>query len=203
MNILEKDGLDISLLNELSHPSELDYNLKQNLHYFDRTALLNEVSGVLDWYDMIINDYDICIDYRIKSFQSAVLKYERYYPDHQARKVFNDLLGFRSLCDSYNDVLLMQDINEIKFVDMSNGKANDDGYRGIHVYYQKDNRHYPIEIQYNTYYDRQLNNWLHLYLYKKGYPNKVGQIMREQYECGNIHNEKDFEEVLNNVLSGC
>lgn len=34
---------------------------------------------------------------------------------------------------------------------MSHGKANDDGYRGVHVYYQLDNFHYPIEIQYNTY----------------------------------------------------
>lgn len=44
---------------------------------------------------------------------------------------------------------------------MSKGKSNDDGYRGIHVYYQKDNYHYPIEIQFDTYYDRQLNDWLH------------------------------------------
>ena len=29
---------------------------------------------------------------------------------------------------------------------MSAGKANDDGYRGIHVNYQKDGHHYPIEI---------------------------------------------------------
>ena len=44
---------------------------------------------------------------------------------------------------------------------MSKGKSNDDGYRGVHVYYQKDNKHYPIEIQFNTYSDRQLNDWLH------------------------------------------
>ena len=31
---------------------------------------------------------------------------------------------------------------------MSKGKSNDDGYRGVHVYYQKDNKHYPIEIQF-------------------------------------------------------
>ena len=43
---------------------------------------------------------------------------------------------------------------------MSNGKAVDDGYRGVHVYYQKSGQHYPIEIQFNTLFDRQLNNWL-------------------------------------------
>ena len=40
---------------------------------------------------------------------------------------------------------------------MSNGKAVDDGYRGVHVYYQKSGKHYPIEIQFNTLFDRQLN----------------------------------------------
>lgn len=34
------------------------------------------------------------------------------------------------------------------------------------TYYQKDNYHYPIEIQFNTYYDRQLNDWLHDKFYK-------------------------------------
>ncbi len=33
---------------------------------------------------------------------------------------------------------------------MSNGKAADDGYRGVHAYYQKSGKHYPIEIQFNT-----------------------------------------------------
>ena len=32
------------------------------------------------------------------------------------------------------------------------GKANDDGYRGVHLYFQLDHKHYPIEIQMNTYY---------------------------------------------------
>lgn len=38
--------------------------------------------------------------------------------------------------------------------DMSSGKAVDDGYRGVHVYYQKSGKHYPIEIQFNTLFDR-------------------------------------------------
>lgn len=84
---------------------------------------------------------------------------------------------------------------------MSTGKANDDGYRGVHLYYQMDNNHYPIEVQFNTLFDRQLNNWLHSYLYKKGYPNSIGQIMRSNYEQGMIKNREEFEEVLKNVLS--
>ena len=36
---------------------------------------------------------------------SILLKYNRYYPDHQTRKVFNDILGFRAFCDSYDQIL--------------------------------------------------------------------------------------------------
>ena len=55
--------------------------------------------------------------------------------DHQTRKVFDDLLGFRSLTDNYEDVLALQEIPELRVADLSRGKANDDGYRGIHVYF--------------------------------------------------------------------
>lgn len=32
-------------------------------------------------------------------------------------------------------------------MDLRNGKMIDDGYRAIHLYYQRDNLAYPIEIQ--------------------------------------------------------
>ncbi|WP_177223902.1 hypothetical protein [Butyrivibrio sp. INlla21] len=146
---------------------------------------------------------NIAIDYRIKSEQSAHHKYDRYFPDMLAEKVFNDLLGFRSLCDSYSDILALSSENHFRVADMTKGKANGDGYRGVHVYFQIDHFHYPIEIQYNTYYDRQLNNWLHSFLYKKGYDNSIGKRMRQEYELGKIKSDIDFEEVLKNVLSGC
>ena len=79
----------------------------------------------------------------------------------------------------------------------------DDGYRGVHLYYQPDNFHYPIELQFNTLYDRQLNNWLHDYLYKKNYPASVGQALRTRYEQGDFCTIQTFEEVLNDVLSRC
>ncbi len=130
-----------------------------------------------------------------------MLKYERYYPDHQVAKVFNDLLGFRTLCDKYDDILQMAKYENIRVADMSSGKAKDDGYRGVHVYFQLSSFHYPIEIQYNTYYDRQINNWLHKYLYKRGYKNQVGYSLRQKYEYSKIKNESEFREVLENVLS--
>ena len=51
--------------------------------------------------------------------QSAILKYERYYPDSQARKVFDDLLGFRSLCDNYENVLELKNVSKLRIADMS------------------------------------------------------------------------------------
>ena len=145
----------------------------------------------------------MAIDYRIKSIQSAILKYNRFYPDHQTRKVFDDLLGFRSLCDNYEDVLKLSDIPEIRIADMSKGKAEDDGYRGVHAYFQLSRNHYPIEIQYNTYYDRQFNNWLHKYIYKKDYDSEIGLKLRKLYESAKIQTEYDFKETLEHVLSDC
>lgn len=83
----------------------------------------------------------------------------------------------------------MGDIPKLKIADMSQGKANDDGYRGIHVYFQLDGSHYPIEIQYNTYYDRQFNNWLHKYIYKKDYAPEIGSELRKMYEGAKIVTE--------------
>ena len=74
-------------------------------------------------------------------------------------------------------------------------------YRGVHVYFQLSSFHYPIEIQYNTYYDRQLNNCLHKYVYKRRYKNQAGYCLCQEYECGKIKNESEFREVLENVLS--
>lgn len=99
-NILQRDGLTVELLEKLSYKSELGINLKKNLHYFDKESLLNELVKINEWYDEFQELYELALDYRIKSIQSAMLKYERYYPEHQARKVFDDLLGFRSLCDN-------------------------------------------------------------------------------------------------------
>lgn len=173
--------------------------MKKNLHYFDKELLIAELVAMTEWLDEQEIFSGIALDYRVKSFDSILLKYDRYYPDHQTRKVFNDILGFRAFCDSYDQILEEESV-QFRIADMSSGKAVDDGYRGVHVYYQKSGKHYPIEIQFNTLFDRQLNNWLHDYLYKKNYPIETGRIMREKYESGLIRNEHEFKEMLNNVL---
>ena len=85
-----------------------------------------EIVNINEWYDNFGELHDLALDYRIKSVQSAIMKYNRYYPAHQARKVFNDLLGFRSFCDNYETVLELSDIPHLRIANMSNGKAEDD-----------------------------------------------------------------------------
>lgn len=201
-NILELNGLSVEILKELSYESKLGMSIKKNLHYFDKDILIKELFDMAEWYDEQMILEDVALDYRIKSMESIMSKYDRYYPDAQVRKVFNDILGFRAFCDSYSSVLNLNKDN-FRIADMSNGKSHDDGYRGVHVYFQKNSKCYPIEIQFNTLYDRQINNWLHDYLYKKDYPNEVGIKLRRLYEIGKIRSEKEFEEALENVLLSC
>ena len=143
-----------------------------------------------------------CFTHLNNGIGSASIKFDRY-PNATFSRVFNDILGFRTICSNYEEVLCLETEEKIRVVDMSKGKSNDDGYRGVHVYYQKDNKHYPIEIQFNTYYDRQLNDWLHDKFYKRGYDSFYGQILRKYYENGRIKLAEELEEVLENVLHHC
>ena len=201
-NILELNGLSVKILEQLSYESKLGMSIKKNLHYFDKEKLMKELFDMAEWYDEQFILEEVALDYRIKSMESILSKYDRYYPSSQVRKVFNDILGFRAFCDSYDSVLNL-DKDKFRIADMSTGKAKDDGYRGVHVYFQKNSKCYPIEIQFNTLYDRQLNNWLHDYLYKKSYPDNVGVKLRNKYEAGDIRNEKEFKKELENVLFSC
>lgn len=118
------------------------------------------------------------------------------------RTCINDLLGFRSIVDSYESVLALSG-SDFKVVNLSAGKPIDDGYRGVHLYYVREARCYPIELQYNTFFDRQLNNWLHKYLYKKTIDSSIGAFLRMRYEAGLIHDEAQFRRELADALSGC
>ena len=122
---------------------------------------------------------------------------------YDSSDILADILGFRTLCDNYEEILRLREAKNISVVDMSNGKTHDDGYRGVYIYYQYGHRHYPIEIQYNTYYDRQMNNWLHKYVWSKHRPANVGITLRREYERGRIRTECECEEVLRDVLSDC
>ena len=202
MYILDKVGLSIDILESLSYKSELSVSMKRTLRHFDKNEVLEDVRNARIWYNAQSILYKLPIDLRIKSIGSASIKFDRYLNSTFSR-VFNDILGFRSICSNYEEVLSLEKEDKIRVVDMSKGKKNDDGYRGVHVYFQKDNFHYPIEIQFNTYYDRQFNDWMHDKFYKRGYDDCIGIVLRELYEDGKIRSSEEFEEVLANVLSHC
>ena len=193
-------GLSTDILNQLSYESKIGISLKSDLHYFDKNQLFQELESMVEWLDATILLKDVSIDYRIKSIESIELKYEKYYPNHQVRKVFNDILGFRAFCDDYSFITSIKQ-DRFRIADMSRGKSQDDGYRGVHMYFQKTPRCYPIEIQFNTFYDRQFNDWLHEYVYKEYKDNSIGKRLREMYENGLIKNIEEFKEKLENVLS--
>lgn len=201
MYALEKLGLTLEILDSLSYKSELGINLKRSLARFDKDKVIDEIKKMRIWYNQDGRLDGLAIDSRLKSVGSAIIKYEKYYPNTNFSTVFNDILGFRAICSSYDEIIALEKEEKIRVVNMTQGKAHNDGYRGVHIYYQKDNYHYPIEIQFNSYYDRQFNNWLHDKFYKRGYDDKIGQILREQYENGKIKSINDFEGVLKDVLS--
>lgn len=201
LNELEKNGLSVSILRQLSYESKMGKSLVNSLRKFEKEALFEEVSEMIRFYQEAEVLDNVDLDYRIKSEDSCIRKYNKFYPEMRLEKVFNDIFGFRMLVDSYDTLLEGKIPEEVRIVDMSHGKANDDGYRGVHLYYQPNHFYYPIEIQANTYYDRQMNNWLHKYLYKRGYSDSVGRTLRQEYENGKILREQEFEEVLKHVLS--
>ncbi|MCY6355269.1 hypothetical protein [Clostridium sp. ZS2-4] len=130
----------------------------------------------------------------------CILKYNKYYPSIEVNKCYNDLLGIRIIVSDYDEIL-KQNLDIFRVADMRNGKVQDDGYRGIHLYYQKSNRHYPIEIQVNSEMDRKLNDWLHIHLYKHTKDNSIGVLLRKKYDNNEIKSEEEFKEVLDYVLS--
>ena len=86
----------------------------------------------------------------------------------------------------------MAEYENIRIADISSGKAKDGGYRGVHVQFQLSSFHYPVEIQYNTHYDRQLN--------KRGYKNQAGYCLRQEYELYHfLETEQEFEEAVKNL----
>ncbi|EOT27562.1 hypothetical protein C805_01670 [Eubacterium sp. 14-2] len=133
---LEKNSLSVQILRELSYKSKMERSLVNSLRKFDKETLFQEVSEMIRFYQEadILDIVDL--DYRIKSVDSCIRKYNKFYPDMRLEKVFNDILGFRMLTDSYASLLEGEMPEEVRIVDISHGKAKDDGYRGVHIYFQ-------------------------------------------------------------------
>lgn len=185
----------IRTLDAISYETKLGKNLKNTLRKVDKEVLIEELNDYrlfLKKRRRLLGDYT----YRIKSLQSIKLKYNRYYPSKEISSCFNDILGIRVIVENYNIVLSN---DNIKHVDMTDGKKNDDGYRGYHIYYKKSNYHYPIEVQFFTERDYIFNMWLHKYVYKYK-DNIIGIKLKALYDKGIIMNEEDFKEEFEKCI---
>lgn len=78
---------------------------------------------------------------------------------------------------------------------MRKGKKIDDGYRAIHLYYQRDNLAYPIEVQLWCGKDYLFNIWSHQFVYKYKNP-EIGQRLYKEYTEQIIVTKQDFLERL-------
>ncbi|WP_061282054.1 MULTISPECIES: hypothetical protein [Clostridium] len=185
----------IRTLDAISYETKLGKNLKNTLRKVGKNLLMDELND----YRLFLKKRRTLLDeytYRIKSLQSINLKYNRYYPTKEIGTCFNDILGIRIIVLDYD--IELSDEN-IRHVDMSNGKKNDDGYRGYHIYYKKSNFHYPIEVQFFTERDYIFNMWLHKYVYKYK-DNMIGVKLKDLYDKGIIQNEDDFKEELKKCI---
>ncbi|HBG2405013.1 TPA: hypothetical protein KPK48_003215 [Clostridioides difficile] len=192
-------GITENILDELSYESKLGKSLKNTLRKFDKDDIFKEIRNISRYLNSRKIDFKFPVSYRIKSYHSCLIKYDKYYPNVELNKCFNDLLGIRIIVDSYYE-LFEQDLSSFRLADMRMGKANDDGYRGVHLYYQKSNFHYPIELQVNTKIDRQINDLLHIYVYKHTKNNSIGKKIRKLFDKGEFENLEEFKGVIEDVL---
>ncbi|MCC0784529.1 hypothetical protein IR152_15955 [Clostridioides sp. ES-S-0108-01] len=186
-------------MDELSYESKLGKSLKNTLRKFNKDDIFKEIRNISRYLNSRKIDFKFPVSYRIKSYHSCLIKYDKYYPSVELNKCFNDLLGIRIIVDSYYE-LSEQDLSSFRLADMRTGKANDDGYRGVHLYYQKSNFHYPIELQVNTKIDRQINDLLHIYVYKHTKNNSIGKEIRKLFDEGKFENLEEFKGVIEDVL---
>ena len=131
-------------------------------------------------------------DYRVKTVSSIHGKVSRH-PELSFQSVFNDILGIRFKHPTY----LNNIPSYLRLVDLTQGKAHDDGYRAQHLYYKMDNYHYLIEIQIWADKDYNFNSWSHCYAYKHISNEQLLEI-RKLYDRQLITTIDQFREALSN-----
>lgn len=191
--------LSQTILDSISLTSSLGKSLKTTSV---RKINLNIVlKDVIKYIDMGITEQNLIhlkYEYRFKSFSSIRLKYDKYLKIGTSAYIcFNDLLGIRIIVENYPKTFP----NYFRLVDLRKGKSNDDGYRAIHLYYQRDSYSYPIEIQIWNNKDQKFNIWSHKYIYKLS-DNKIGTLLRLMYDNNEIRTELEFKEKYQNLLGG-
>ena len=176
------------ILDVLSYQSQLKRSLKQiSLSQTPLEEILEDIGRYRASYiDVLVQEN--LIGSRFKSDDSIIRKYEKTLKNNGGfKQCFNDVLGFRLKYETYPTEFP----EYFRVVDLRSGKKSDDGYRAIHLYYQRDNKAYPIEIQLWCGKDYYFNMWSHRHVYKYKKP-EIGKKLYEMFETGSIQKEEDF-----------
>ncbi len=180
------------ILDELSYTSSLGRSLKQiSLSKTPIEEILEDISKYRAGYmDILIQEN--LIGSRFKSDDSIYRKYVKTLRNGGGfKQCFNDVLGFRLRFDEYPK----EYPDYFRVVDLRSGKQMDDGYRAIHLYYQRDNKAYPIEVQLWCGDDYEFNIWSHRWAYKYEKP-ELGKTLYNLYKQGKIKTEQEFVDEL-------
>lgn len=184
------------VLDRISYKSTLGKSLKQiSLSKTELTDILADIDRYRSQYTDIVLQENL-IGSRFKSNDSIIRKYEKTLQTGGGfKQCFNDILGFRLYFEEYPEKYP----DYFRVVDLRDGKKTDDGYRAIHLYYQRDNLAYPIEIQLWCNSDYQFNVWSHKMVYKY-YTAEVGRKLYEEYRLGIIRTEEKFKSELKRLM---
>jgi putative GTP pyrophosphokinase len=176
------------MLAQLSYRSTLGQSLKQiSLRKTPIDEILKDIARYRASYIDILVQGNL-MGSRFKSDDSILRKYQKTLATNGGfKQCFNDVLGFRLRFDTYPSEFP----DYFRVVDLRNGKKIDDGYRAIHLYYQRDNLAYPIEVQLWCGKDYYFNIWSHQYVYKYKNP-AVGAKLYQEFSAGEIRNEQEF-----------
>jgi len=180
---IAKETLDL-----LSYHSSLGQSLKQiSLRQTPLEAILEDIAKYRSSYiDALVQEN--LIGSRFKSEDSILRKYQRtLLTGGGFKQCFNDILGFRLRFETYPEKYP----DHFRIADLRNGKQTDDGYRAVHLYYQRDNMSYPIEVQLWCGKDYLFNLWSHKYIYKYKSP-ETGRKLYQAFSEGNIQTEQEF-----------
>ena len=194
--MVEKQFISEEVLNKISYKSTLGQSLKQiSLRKTPLDDILKDIKKYRSEYtDTVVQEN--LIGSRFKSDDSIIRKYEKTLRMGGGfKQCFNDILGFRLHFDEYPE----EYPDYFRVVDLRNGKKVDDGYRAVHLYYQRDNLAYPIEIQLWCAKDYQFNIWSHKLVYKY-WDAGIGKRLYEKYISGNIGTEEDFKNEMNRLV---
>lgn len=189
---ISKDALDL-----LSYRSMLGQSLKQ-IH-LSRTPIEVILEDIAKYRESYIETFvqENLIGSRFKSDDSILRKHEKVLRTGGGfKQCFNDVLGFRLKFDEYPTEFP----DYFRVVDLRQGKQVDDGYRAIHLYYQRDSWSYPIEVQLWCGRDFCFNIWSHQYAYKYS-SETIGLHMRELFDAGDIQTEQAFKNKLKELTS--